>query len=108
MRNAYRPMGRFFCLLKCLAVAAAMAVPLAAQTNGLLMTQVKEGLLGHKNGADKKSTALMLVQNAIGATDAIAGKDVVDAGKFQDGLSKVIDGVVQCLNSSVWAKTKSA
>ncbi len=67
-----------------------------------------EGLFGHRNGIDKKSTALMLVQNAIGATDAIAGKDVVDAGKFQDGLSKVIDGVVQCLNSSVWAKTKSA
>jgi len=67
-----------------------------------------EGLFGHKSGAEKKSTALMLVQNTIGATDAIAGKDVIDAGKFQDGLSKVIDGVVQCLNSSVWAKTKSA
>jgi len=67
-----------------------------------------EGLFGHKSGAEKKSTALMLVQKTIGATDAIAGKDVIDAGKFQDGLSKVIDGVVQCLNSSVWAKTKSA
>ena len=108
MRSARRPMGRFFCLLKCLAAAIAMATALAAQTNGPAMTQVKEGLFGHRNGIDKKSTALMLVQNAIGATDAIAGKDVVDAGKFQDGLGKVIDGVVQCLNSSVWAKTKSA
>ena len=67
-----------------------------------------EGLFGHKTGADKKSTALMLVQSTIGATDAIAGKDILDAGKFQEGLSKVIDGVVQCLNSSAWAKTKSA
>jgi hypothetical protein len=36
--------------------------------------------------------------------DAIAGKDIVDAGKFQDGLGKVIDGVVLCLNASVWCK----
>ena len=67
-----------------------------------------EGLFGHKSGADKKNTALTLVQNTIGATDAIAGKDIVDPNKFQDGLSKVIDGVVQCLNSSAWSKTKSA
>jgi hypothetical protein len=67
-----------------------------------------EGLFGHKSGADKKNTALTLVQNTIQATDAIAGKDIVDPGKFQDGLGKVIDGVVQCLNSSVWAKTKSS
>ena len=67
-----------------------------------------EGLFGHKSGADKKNTAMMLVQNTIGATDAIAGKDIIDTGKFQDGLSKVVDGVVQCLNASVWAKTKSA
>ena len=67
-----------------------------------------EGLFGHKSGADKKNTAMMLVQNTIGATDAIAGKDILDPTKFQDGLSKVIDGVVQCLNSSAWSKTKSA
>ena len=108
MRSARRPMGRFFCLLKCLAAAIAMATALAAQTNGPAMTQVKGGLFGHKSGVDKKNTAMMLVQNTIGATDAIAGKDILDAGKFQDGLSKVVDGVVQCLNSSVWAKTKSA
>jgi hypothetical protein len=27
----------------------------------------------------------------------------VDDGKFRDGLGKVIDGVVQCLNASAWA-----
>jgi len=67
-----------------------------------------EGLFGHKSGADKKNTALTLVQNTIQATDAVAGKDIIDPAKFQDGLGKVIDGVVQCLNSSAWAKTKSA
>ncbi len=67
-----------------------------------------EGLFGHKSGTEKKSAVLSFVQTAITATDAVAGKDIVDAGKFQDGLAKVIDGVVQCLNASVWAKTKSA
>jgi len=38
-------------------------------------------------------------------TDAVANKNVVDVEKFRDGLGKIIDGVVQCLNASVWAKT---
>jgi hypothetical protein len=67
-----------------------------------------EGLFGHKSGAEKKNTALTLVQNMIVASDAITGKDIVDAAKFQDGLGKVIDGVVQCLNSSAWSKTKTS
>lgn len=67
-----------------------------------------EGLFGHKSGTDKKSAVLSFVQTAITATDSVAGKDIVDASKFQEGLSKVIDGVVQCLNASAWAKTKSA
>ncbi len=66
-----------------------------------------EGLFGKKSGADKKNAALTLALNSIQATDAIAGKDIVDAGKFQDGLGKVIDGVVACLNASSWAKTKT-
>lgn len=65
-----------------------------------------EGLFGHKTGNDKKNAALNLAANTIQMTDAIAGNEILDPGKFQDGLSKVIDGVVQCLNSSVWSKTK--
>ncbi|HVP50013.1 MAG TPA: hypothetical protein VMT56_02200 [Candidatus Bathyarchaeia archaeon] len=67
-----------------------------------------EGLFGHKSGTDKKNTAMTLALNSIQATDAIAGKDILDPAKFQEGLGKVIDGVVQCLNSSAWSKTKSA
>lgn len=63
-----------------------------------------EGLFGSKSGSDKKAAALSFVTNALSLTDAVAQKHVVDAAKFQDGLSKVIDGVVQCLNASVWAK----
>ena len=66
-----------------------------------------EGLFGNKSGADKKSTVLSFVSTAISATDAVAGKDIVDANKFQDGLSKVINAVVQCLNASAWSKSKT-
>jgi hypothetical protein len=64
-----------------------------------------EALFGSKSGDDKKQAALSFVSSAINMTDAIANKNIVDPNKFQGGLSKVIDGVVDCLNSSAWAKS---
>ncbi len=63
-----------------------------------------EALFGSKSGADKKQAALSFVGSALSITDAIASKDIVDPDQFQGGLSKVIDGVVDCLNASTWAK----
>lgn len=63
-----------------------------------------EALFGGKSGADKKNAAISFITSAIGLTDAIANKTVIDPDKFQSGLSKVIDGVVDCLNASAWAK----
>lgn len=63
-----------------------------------------EALFGSKSGTDKKQAALSFVGSALSITDAIAAKDIVDPAKFQEGMSKVIDGVVQCLNASAWAK----
>ena len=63
-----------------------------------------EGIFGSKTGADKKAAALSLVQSSIAVTDAVANKNVIDPNQFQNGLSQVIDGVVSCLNASVWAK----
>lgn len=37
-------------------------------------------------------------------TDAIANRQIIDEAKFKEGLSKVIDGTVECLNASLWAK----
>jgi hypothetical protein len=42
---------------------------------------------------------------ALSLTDAVANKNIVDPDKFRDGLGKIIDGVVACLNASVWAKS---
>ncbi len=67
-----------------------------------------EGLFGQKNGAAKKTAALTLVQTAVSATDAVAGKEIVDAGQVRGRAGQIDRWVVQCLNASAWAKTKSA
>jgi len=40
--------------------------------------------------------------------EAISNRDIVDDSKFHDGLSKIIDGVVQCMNASVWSKASAS
>ena len=40
--------------------------------------------------------------------DAITDRQIVDEAKFKSGLSKIIDGTVDCLNASVWAKAGPA
>jgi hypothetical protein len=63
-----------------------------------------EALFGSKSGNDKKEAALSFIGAALSVTEAIANRDIVDDAKFRDGLGKIIDGVVQCLNASAWAK----
>jgi hypothetical protein len=63
-----------------------------------------EGLFGNKSGADKKTAAISFLENALNTVDAVAARDIVDADKFKGGVSKIIDGTVDCLNASSWAK----
>ena len=63
-----------------------------------------EALFGTKAGNEKREAALSFVSSALSLTEAVSSKEVVDAEKFKEGLGKVIDGVVQCLNASTWAK----
>ena len=67
-----------------------------------------EGLFGTKSGIEKKDAAMSFLQNALSMADAIANRDVVNPEQFKDGISKVIDGVVECLNASAWAKQTAA
>jgi len=39
---------------------------------------------------------------------AVSSREIVDAEKFRQGISLVIDGTVQCLNASTWAKKAGA
>jgi hypothetical protein len=63
-----------------------------------------EALFGAKTGVQKKDAALTVVTSAINVTDAITQKQIVDASGFTAGLSMIIDGVVACLNASIWHK----
>lgn len=66
-----------------------------------------EGLFGAKSGNNKKDAALSFVNSALSVTEALANREIVDQDKFTDGLGKIIDGTVQCLNASAWAKKSS-
>lgn len=103
MPNTYRLAGRFFSVLISLTFAILLSQNLPVFAQSPTLCQISEQLFGAKNGAAKKDAALSFVNSALTATDGVAGKNVVDPQKFQDGLSKVIDGVVGCLNASVWA-----
>jgi len=80
----------------------ALCVPLFGQAPAT--TTVSEGLFGGHAGTDKKDADMSFVQAALSMADAVTSKQIVDASKFQEGLGKVIDGTVQCLNASLWAK----
>ena len=67
-----------------------------------------EGLFGSKPGADKKDAAMSFLQNALAMTDAVAEREIINPEQFRDGISKIIDGTVQCLNASTWCKQTPA
>jgi hypothetical protein len=63
-----------------------------------------ESLFTTKSGAEKKDAAMTFLENALTTVDAVAAREIVDPVKFKEGISKIIDGTVQCLNASTWAK----
>jgi len=63
-----------------------------------------ESLFAGKSGPEKKDAAMSFLESALSTVDAIAAKDIVDPEKFKDGMSKIVDGTVECLNASTWAK----
>ena len=67
-----------------------------------------EALFATKSGAEKKDAAMTFLENALATVDAVAAREIVDPVKFKDGVSKIIDGTVQCLNASTWAKAGGA
>jgi hypothetical protein len=66
--------------------------------------QGTEAMFGAKTGEQKKKAAVEIVGSAINIADAVTMKQIADSSKFTDGLSAIIDGVVTCMNASIWAK----
>jgi predicted phage tail protein len=71
------------------------------------LIQGVEALYGAKSGAQKKEAALAIVGSSINIADAVSTKQIADSGKFTGGLNLIVDGVVQCLNASLWAKPET-
>ncbi|MFZ1008822.1 MAG: hypothetical protein WAN65_18430 [Candidatus Sulfotelmatobacter sp.] len=67
-----------------------------------------EGLFGDKPGTEKKDAAMSFLQNALAMTDQIAAREIIEPEKFRNGISKIIDGTVDCLNASTWCKHPSS
>ena len=67
-----------------------------------------EGLFGDKPGSEKKDAAMSFLQNALAMTDAVAAREIVNPENFKNGISKIIDGTVECLNASTWCKQPPA
>jgi hypothetical protein len=63
-----------------------------------------ESLFAGKAGTEKKDAAMSFLESALQTVDAVASKDIVDPEKFKQGISMIIDGTVECLNASTWAK----
>jgi len=63
-----------------------------------------EKLFSGRTGSDKRDAAMSFIEAAISMGDAVANREIVDEAKFTEGLGRIIDGAVECLNASVWAK----
>ena len=63
------------------------------------VVQGMETVYGAGTGAQKRAMAISVAENATESGGAIH-----DPQGFAEGLGLVIDGVVACLNASLWAK----
>jgi hypothetical protein len=63
-----------------------------------------EGLFGSRSGEQKKESAISFVGAALQLSEAVSNRDIVDVDKFKEGLGKIIDGTVECLNASSWSR----
>lgn len=67
-----------------------------------------ESLFASKSGTQKKDAAMSFLESALATVDAVAAREIVDPEKFKEGISQVVDGVVECLNASTWSKQPPA
>ena len=68
------------------------------------LVQGVEAMYGAKTGDQKREAAIALVGSTIGVVDAVGAKTIVDPAKFTEALGVIVDGVVACLNASIWSK----
>ena len=99
MRTIQLVLAIVFC---CAGASAATYYVDPAGANG------NEGIFGNRSGQEKKSAAMSFLEATLSIGDALSNRQITDEAKFKNGLSKMIDGAVECLNASAWTKEASA
>jgi hypothetical protein len=66
------------------------------------IVQGVESLYGARTGEQKRAAAIEMVGAAINVADAVTCSTVVDSAAFTAALGVIVDGVVACLNASIW------
>ena len=97
MFEARRLLGRLFYLLLSVLVAL-----VSSQAQAPATTTISD-VVYRADGTAAGGT-LLISWPAFITSDAITNRQIVDEAKFKSGLAKVIDGTVDCLNASIWAK----
>lgn len=100
MLDDRRLMGRLFYWLLTLSL-------LSATLHATPATTTISDVIYRADGTPARG-ALLISWPAFTTSDALSNRQIVDEVKFRAGLSKVIDGTVECLNASVWAKPGQA
>jgi hypothetical protein len=72
------------------------------------LIQGVEALYGAKSGAQKKDAALAIVGSSLNMADAVSTRQIADSTKCTAGLNLIVDGVVECLNASLWARSSAS
>ena len=67
-----------------------------------------EGLFGNRPGGEKKTAALSFLDATLSISEALGNRQIIDEAKFREGLGRIIDGAVECLNASAWAQREGA
>jgi hypothetical protein len=78
-----------------------------ANDNAVVHLATAETITEGKSGAEKKDVAMSFLENALAMSDVVAAREIVNPQEFKDGISRIIDGVVQCMNASAWTKSGS-
>ena len=73
----------------------------ARAQSGPATTQVKDTV--YRADGSPAQGVLLISWGGFTTAEAVANREIIDEAKFQSGLSKVIDGRVECLNASSWA-----
>lgn len=63
-----------------------------------------ENLLKDKPGEEKRNAALSFLEATLSMSQSLAACEITDEAKFREGLNLMVNGAVECLQASAWAK----